>query len=470
MKKKKIIILIIILLLVIAGGATAVYFVSKHRREASLGMVYVSSVSDITGGFFTGDSRYMGVVESQEVKGVTKDADKTVKEVYVEVEDEVKTGDVLFEYDTEEMELKLRQMELELESINNNINTMNQQIASLTDEKAQAPEEDKLNYTAQIQNLQAQINQANYDANAKQLEIDRQKLSMQNASVVAPMDGVIKSINENSSSSGDTGYEESTEESVENAYITIMAKGDYRVKASASEFTVRSLTEGQGMIVRSRVDNTSWSGTITKIDLEHPDSGNSDYYYQSGDGASKYPFYIDLDDTEGLMLGQHVYVEVDYGQGTTKPGLWLDEFYIIKEEEKAFVWAESPDGVIEKRYVELGEYDVDMMQYEILSGLTTSDYIAYPEDRVKEGMKATHNYEDVIVDESYDDSGEENMDEYYDGAMDDMIEDNLEDGTIYEEDTSGSDTFDVDGQVEEIGGEEVVPFDEYYESDEGVEQ
>lgn len=216
----------------------------------------------------------MGTVESQEVKGVNRDSDKKVKELYVKEEDEVKAGDVLFEYDTESMELQLRQLELELTSINNNIATLNQQIASLTTEKAAAPAEEQLSYSAQIQNLQAQVNQANYDASAKQLEIDRQKLSMENTKVVAPMDGIIKTINENnstSSSDNNSNYDNNnnnnnnSSDSTSNAYITIMAKGDYRIKATASELTVRSMSEGQSMIVRSRVDDSTWTGKVTKL-------------------------------------------------------------------------------------------------------------------------------------------------------------------------------------------------------------
>ena len=397
----------------------------------------------------------MGTVESQEVKGVNRDSDKKVKELYVKEEDEVKAGDVLFEYDTESMELQLRQLELELTSINNNIATLNQQIASLTTEKAAAPAEEQLSYSAQIQNLQAQVNQANYDASAKQLEIDRQKLSMENTKVVAPMDGIIKTINENNSTSSSdddssNSNSDNGSDSTSNAYITIMAKGDYRIKATASELTVRSMSEGQSMIIRSRVDDSTWTGTVTKIDLEHPDNGNNnDYYMSSGTTATKYPFYISLDSTDGLMLGQHVYVEADYGQGDVKEGLWLDEYYIMQEDDGAYVWAENAKGYIEKRKVELGEYDENMMRYQILSGLTEDDYIAYPEDRVKEGMKVTHNYEDVMIDDTGDD-GTIDDGSYDDGAYDDGYTDDgiLDDGSINNID-DGANTDGIDGSVEE---------------------
>ena len=444
MKKKGIIILIVVLL-VLAGAAGAIYYVLHNKKASNEELVYATKISDLNGGYDLTESRYMGTVESQEVKGVNRDSDKKVKELYVKEEDEVKAGEVLFEYDTESMELQLRQLELELTSINNNIATLNQQIASLTTEKAAAPAEEQLSYSAQIQNLQAQVNQANYDASAKQLEIDRQKLSMENTKVVAPMDGIIKTINENNSTSSSdddssNSNSDNGSDSTSNAYITIMAKGDYRIKATASELTVRSMSEGQSMIIRSRVDDSTWTGTVTKIDLEHPDNGNNnDYYMSSGTTATKYPFYISLDSTDGLMLGQHVYVEADYGQGDVKEGLWLDEYYIMQEDDGAYVWAENAKGYIEKRKIELGEYDENMMRYQILSGLTEDDYIAYPEDRVKEGMKVTHNYDDGSSDDGSSDDG------YIDGYTDDGI---LDDGSINNID-DGANTDGIDGSVEE---------------------
>ena len=450
MKKKGIIVLIVVLL-VLAGAAGVTYYVLHNKKTSDEELVYATKISELNGGYDLMESRYMGTVESQEVKGVNRDSDKKIKELYVKEEDEVKAGDVLFEYDTESMELQLRQLELELTSINNNIATLNQQIASLTTEKAAAPAEEQLGYSAQIQNLQAQVNQANYDASAKQLEIDRQKLSMENTKVVAPMDGIIKTINENnstSSSDDNSNYDNSnnSSDSTSNAYITIMAKGDYRIKATASELTVRSMSEGQSMIIRSRVDDTTWTGTVTKIDLEHPDNGNNNDNYMMGSGgttATKYPFYISLDSAEGLMLGQHVYVEADYGQGDVKEGLWLDEFYIMQEDDGAYVWAENAKGYIEKRKVELGEYDENMMRYQILSGLTEDDYIAYPEERVKEGMKVTHNYEDVVTDDT--------------GISDDGSYDNATGGDADSNDTEAYD-LNTEGSVDEIAPqEEFVP-------------
>ena len=110
--------------------------------------------------------------------------------------------------------------------------------------------------------------------------------------------------------------------------------------------------------------------------------------------ASKNPFYIELDNSEGLILGQHVYIELDEGQTEVKEGLWLYSFYIVQEEDSAFVWTANSKNKLEKRKVDLGEYDAELDQYQILSGLTEEDYIAWPMEGLYEGVTTVTNIEE----------------------------------------------------------------------------
>lgn len=95
-----------------------------------------------------------------------------------------------------------------------------------------------------------------------------------------------------------------------------------------------SLAEGMNVIIRSRLDeNVTWKGTVDRIDWENrvENNNNNMYYYGSTDemtSISKYPFYINLEDITGLILGQHVYIEPDYGQEEEREGLWLPAYYI----------------------------------------------------------------------------------------------------------------------------------------------
>ncbi|MBQ7707313.1 MAG: biotin/lipoyl-binding protein, partial [Lachnospiraceae bacterium] len=148
MKKKMKIIIAIIVVLAVAGGLTAFFLLKGKDDDVSDELVFVNSVENIMGTGVSVDSRYMGIVETQETKKVNPDSDKKVKTLYVKVGDEVKKGDLLFEYDTESMQLKLRQLQLELQNINNGIATLNQQIAEAVKERDEAPAENKMEYTA----------------------------------------------------------------------------------------------------------------------------------------------------------------------------------------------------------------------------------------------------------------------------------------------------------------------------------
>ena len=77
MKKKGIIILIVVLL-VLAGAAGAIYYVLHNKKASNEELVYATKISDFNGGYDLTFSRFMGTVESQEVKGVNRDSDKKV--------------------------------------------------------------------------------------------------------------------------------------------------------------------------------------------------------------------------------------------------------------------------------------------------------------------------------------------------------------------------------------------------------
>ena len=115
------------------------------------------------------------------------------------------------------------------------------------------------------------------------------------------------------------------------------------------------------------------------------------YGMASSDGSatqsSNYPFYVELDTSDGLMLGQHVYIEPDNGQSAEpKKGLWLPEYFINDIDTDPYVWADNGKNRLEKRSVELGEYDENMLEYQIKSGLTKEDAITFPEEGLEEGM------------------------------------------------------------------------------------
>ncbi len=346
--------------------------------------VTASKIADIMGiGLNSAtQNRYSGVVETQQTLDITLDQTKTVEEILVKEGDLVEVGTPLFTYNTDEMEKSLVQAQLDLERAQSQIESLNHQIETLTAEKAKAKQDQQLDYTIQIQSVEASLKETEYSIKAKQTEMERTQASIDNATVYSELAGRVQKINETT-----------TYDNYGNTlpFMTIITEGDLRIKGTINETNVWTLMVGQEVLVRSRIDEDQvWKGYISLIDLENQVSNNNEMMYYGGGGgetSTKYPFYIELESSEGLMLGQHVFIELDMGQDQPQPeGLWLNADYIVFDEEgNAFVWYGANSGKLEKHMVTLGEFNDELWQYQILDGLTEEDYIAWPDDTCVEG-------------------------------------------------------------------------------------
>ena len=414
-KKKKVIIIAGIIIAVVLI-AVAVLFLLLRSGSTSSGeaAAYVSSVKEITSQGSAGMiNRFTGVVEPQETLDIEKSSEKTVKEILVNEGDSVTVGTPLFSYDTDEINLKLSQAQLDLEGFVNEINSLYTQIASLEKEKRSAPADEQLSYTTQIQEKQNDVRRAEYNKKSKEVEIEQIKKSLNNATVTCEIEGVVKSINQNGEVDNMTGNQL--------PFMTILATGNYRIKGKINETNAWTINEGAPVIIRSRIDETAtWTGTITKIDFENQITNNNNYYYMdggNGEQSTNYPFYIELATSSGLMLGQHVFIELDNGQTEEKEGLWLTESYLVTEDNDTYVWVKNDKDRLEKRSVQIGDYDSDLMEYQILSGLNDTDCIAWPTGILKEGMPCIVSSVSDMIQRNMEAEMNQNID---DGSMDGM--------------------------------------------------
>jgi len=362
---------LVLLSLAGCGDSTAVYVQS------------VEALSDL-GGIAPGD-RFAGVVVSEHVAEVKKDGDKTIAELYVREGDDVTEGQLLFSYDTAELQLSLDRLILEQSQLEAAIANYTEQIADLEEDLLYAYAGDELEYTVQIQTLQVDLQEAELNLAAKKTEVEQAQALLANADVVSPVTGRVQAIDDD----GMDAYGNPA------AYITIQKSGAYRVKGTIGELQRGGIIEGTRIRVISRTDEAlCWYGTVTLVDYENPSQGNeyAMYYGMEADemtSSSKYPFYVELEDTEGLILGQHVYLEVDTGEEAA--GLKLSSAFVCFDEDgSAYVWAEKR-GKLEKRGVTVGEYDFMNDTYPILEGLTEEDFIAFPDEELcHEGAPTTH--------------------------------------------------------------------------------
>ena len=402
----------------VAGVTAAAVCVSgvlvwhHHSKSSSVdGVAYVMPIRDVNSAANTvSDLQFSGVVEPQETKEIKLDTSKTVSEIAVQEGDHVNAGDPLFTYDVESMQLELQQGNVDIERMENEIASNKQQIAQLESEKKNASADDKLTYTTQIQSLQTDIAKSEYDIKTKKIELEKLQNTINNATVKAEITGTVQSLK----------TVEQLQSDGTDVLMKIMSDGEFRVKCTISEQNIQSIYQDEPMVLRSRVDDSSWKGTISEISTEADNSQNNSMMYGSSDDmttASKYPFYVTLDSSDGLMLGQHLLVSMDdmSDDSIDKSGIWLYSDYVLTDEDgKSYVWAADKKDRLEKREVEVGQTDDTAGDCEIKSGLSEDDMIAFPSDSYQEGMKTTTNPdeatpEDDGTDDTVDDSSNEDI-------------------------------------------------------------
>ena len=373
--QKKVWISAVIVVAAIAATGIGFWKLSVEKEEKK--EVFVSNVAEMQE--ITGNgawNRYIGVIETKSAWEMAFQPDKEVEEWYVEVGQEITEGTPLFHYDISKTNGSLSQAQLDLDTIVNEKQNLNQQLATLEKAKKEADKEAQVSYDIEILNVQANLKAKDIEEANKVSEIESLKNTIDSSTITSPITGTVQSINNTGEKRGNNGEVE--------PLISIVGTGDVRIKGMINELNVSDLGKEEAVIIRSRADeNVIWRGKITEIDTQTPQKsmGMNDY-----SSSTQYPFYVELEQNDGLMIGQHVLIERDYGQEEKKEGIWLDEFMMVFLDDVAYVWADNGNGILGKKQVVLGEYDEDQRRYEIQSGLSQSDWIAFPEEDLEEGM------------------------------------------------------------------------------------
>ena len=376
--------------------AAVILFVRSRRADSGTDdTAYVETVANLTGrnASLGMVNRFSGVIEPQGTWSVAKNSEVDIEEILVSEGDEVEEGEVLFVYSTDKYEEELQQAEIDLERLNNEYQSTQETITQLEKEKRSASSSEQANYTIQIKEQNLTLKDKELDIQIKEAEIEKLKSNIDNAEVKSGISGIVKKINDGSNSN---------DSNEENNFITVMKVGNYRVKGTVNEQNIGELYVDADVLVHSRVDDRTWKGKVTKIDTENPENSNSGMYgYSGGDSSSRssnYPFYVELEKSDGLIMGQHVYVEPDLGQENEEEAgsIWIGSFMVDQSDpDHPFVWKDV-NGRLRKQEVAVGE---------------TREEIG----KLKEGMKTLPMSEKPA--EETEDVYEEGMEEGYEGDM-----------------------------------------------------
>ena len=274
------------------------------------------------------DTGYEGEFEYNAFAGVAVSAGEVkinsnqnfeISEIKVSVGDFVEAGDVLFLYDTQKATLDIERSKLEYEKLENGLQSLKDTKARLENEKQYASQDQQLQYSLEIKETDADILEAEYNLKTKKAEIDAMEASIEVTEVVSPASGTVTAINK----SGYDNYGEML------PLIVITETGNMRVKGYVNEANMSDINIGETVTVKSRVNDKTWSGTVVKIDTDKPENNSQGYgYFGYSDyddvgTSSKYPFYVELEDSDGLIIGQHVYILTD----SSDPFVGIDDSF-----------------------------------------------------------------------------------------------------------------------------------------------
>ena len=227
----------------------------------------------------------------------------------------------------------------------------------------------------EISDLDLQIKIAEVDYRQKQQE-------MTNGQVVATVDGVVKTVNtpEDAKTNGEP-------------VVTVSGGGGYYVKGTVSELEMENLQPGQTVSVVSMESNNTYEASVVSIS-NYPVTNNNGWS-NGNPNVSYYPLVVFIDESATLRESEYVSIQYTATSGGGE-GLYLENQFLRMENGKTYVYVQSEDGTLEKRYLTTG-MAMDSSYTQILSGLSREDYIAFPYgSNLKEGAATQESTPDAF--------------------------------------------------------------------------
>ena len=178
----------------------------------------------------------------------------------------------------------------------------------------------------------------------------------------------------------------------------------------------------------------TWLGTVSDVKYKNSKSNTEDTEEEeSSSTSSKNPFFVEVGDLDGLMLGQHVYMTPDIEQT-----IYLPKEY-ISDPNDPYVWIAVNNLLAKQKVVMYEEED----KYVIEEGLEPDDLIALPSSENEEGKPVTELLENTDMNttdatEECGDADEYTEDEY---AEEDFVDGDMDFDEGFDEDF-GEDVYD----------------------------
>ncbi len=301
-----------------------------------------------------------------------------------------------------------------------------------------------MNYTsAQLNQLikekKQEITGLQHNKKVAQLELDKAKRTLENATVLATIDGQVRSL-----------LDLETAQMENRPFLVVSGSQQYYISGLLSEDLLGKINVGDMVNVMSYWDGMSFTAQIVSISDYPAQTFNSNGYWGEGNpNSSSYEFTaMIMDPVENIQVGYPVDVTLNVNNAGDGETIYMDRAYFREDDAGYYVMMAGRDNRLKKQYIEIGGPSPwDTRRYALKSGFTLDDFLAFPYGPdVKEGVR-------VVLEET----GEPPWPE--DGALiDQNFLDQLQNGgyaaySLGQEAAPG-------GETEAPGGETEAPGDE----------
>ena len=405
-KKKKIILLSCSCLLILGGVGTVYALKKKEPTELNQSLIDVKTVQDIVD-----ESQHSTLILSSKV--VAKNSQKVkidpskgaVKEINVKEGDEVKPGQKLFEY-VSDQQIKAKEAgytTLEKEQMLQSAKTdsslkwdsYNKKVAALNAAKAKvnqsSDESVKKEAEQEVKTLSDEVDQKYSEALTSDSAVSTATAELEKSSEMEKLeDERLQYDYVNSEGAGKVTYLNkelpslSDEKKQSETFMEIIDQSELYATGEVNEFDKENVKLNQKVELIDRKDSTKrWHGTVTQIaNLSTDSDGKKE---EESPNVSKYPYKVLIDKGEKMPdLGTHLYVKLlSNSENIGKMMIPKSYLFDIKG-NKASVWKNNKNQA-EQQSVEFVEKEKDMV--EIKTGITMTDSLIKPSDKVTEGMR-----------------------------------------------------------------------------------
>ena len=209
---------------------------------------------------------------------------------------------------------------------------------------------------------ESEVREYDIDIRRKQLELSELQTQLADGVVYAKRSGVIKGLKDMNHVPTDG-----------TRFLTVAGGTGTEVKGTISELLLSTIQKGMKVSVTSYETGSIYEAVVTQIDNFPTNSGEG--FYGGNPNVSMYGFTAYIEKGDDLKQGTYLALSIQQENMDTS-SIYLSNAFIRDEHGQKYVMKDV-DGKLVKTYIKTGKVYFNMST-EVLSGLSDTDYIAFP--------------------------------------------------------------------------------------------